>query len=588
MIEWGTIASLLCLVLLIFLLWKEWTRSNRAFLTARLAATIIAVLCLYLLANPPSYTRKVEQADNQLIILTDGYEQDSVRALSGFEKMPLYDLREEQSKANGNPGMDEMFMRHPGVHIMHVFGYGLRGHQLEQLKAHSVIFHPSRPPAGFSRLQYKKELEQGEWLQIQGSFIHRDSGRVNIFLSHFGMKLDSAWMVDGVFQLKAIPPQVGRATYSLIAMKGKDTLEKQILPVVVNERKIFRVLMIGSAPGFESRFLKDWLVRKGYQVVSRTRVSKNVYSKEFVNEDRVAIERITDAVLRATDLVLADQAALASLSAFELAVIRQSIVANGMGMMYWADDEGQDVFGRRISKMPGGEQQKLNLLLSDSTGLKTLGTENQFYIPAMSSARALVRARDGKIYASVSQEGKGRVVLSTVNYSYKWILSGNNAEYDRYWTSLLSHTLGRSAAEKWVIAPELGFVHEPFKLAVETPASQPAVVIDEQQIALENDPVDPTRWRGSYWPGRAGWHALGKSDDNPAWFYVFNQGAWRPLMMSTRIRENMEFVLSLKVKPSVLIKQESEENKQVPLIIYGLLFMIAAGFLWFENKRMDG
>jgi hypothetical protein len=58
--------------------------------------------------------------------------------------------------------------------------------------------------------------------------------------------------------------------------------------------------------------------------------------------------------------------------------------------------------------------------------------------------------------------------------------------------------------------------------------------------------------------------------------------------MSTRIRENMEFVLSLKVKPSVLIKQESEENKQVPLIIYGLLFMIAAGFLWFENKRMDG
>jgi hypothetical protein len=59
-------------------------------------------------------------------------------------------------------------------------------------------------------------------------------------------------------------------------------------------------------------------------------------------------------------------------------------------------------------------------------------------------------------------------------------------------------------------------------------------------------------------------------------------------MMSTRIRENMEFVLSLKVKPSVLIKQESEENKQVPLIIYVLLFMIAAGFLWFENKRMDG
>lgn len=588
MIEWGTIASVLCLGLLIFLLWKEWSRSNRAFLTARLAATVIAVLCLYLLANPPSYTRKVEQADNQLIILTDGFEQDSVRALSGFEKMPLYDLREEHRKANGNPGMDEMFMRHPGVHIMHVFGYGLRGHQLEQLKAQSVIFHPSRPPAGFSRLQYKKELEQGEWLHIQGSFIHRDSGRVHFFLSHFGMKLDSAWMVDGVFHLKAIPPQVGRATYSLIAMKGKDTLEKQILPVVVNERKIFRVLMIGSAPGFESRFLKDWLVRKGYQVVSRNRVSKNVYSKEFVNQDRVAIERINDAVLRATDLVLADQAALASLTASELAVIRRSIVANGTGLMYWADGEGQDVFGRWVSKMPGGEQQKLNLLLSDSTVLKTLGTENQLYIPALSSARALVRARDGKIYASVSQEGRGRVVLNTIGYSYKWILSGYSGEYDRFWTSLLSHTLGRSAAEKWMITPELAFVHEPLKLAVETPASQPLAVIDKQQIALENDPVDPTRWRGSYWPGRAGWHALGKTDGNPAWFYVFNQGAWGPLIMSARIRENMEFISSLKGTPSLLTKRVREEDKQVPLIIYALVFMIAVGFLWFENKRMGG
>lgn len=93
---------------------------------------------------------------------------------------------------------------------------------------------------------------------------------------------------------------------------------------------------------------------------------------------------------------------------------------------------------------------------------------------------------------------------------------------------------------------------------------------------------------GEILAGTVGWHNIEKMDGSESWFYVFNKGEWKSLRMSNMIRENMAFVSSLGVTPSSIIKQEREENRQVPLIVYALLFMIAAGFLWFENKRMGG
>lgn len=587
MTEWVTIVHLLSLGLLVFLLWKEWSRSNRSFLAARLAATVIAVLSLYLLAVPPSYTVKVEQAENQLIILTDGYVNDSVWALTGYEKMPSYDLREDKVNGAGALDVDDVLTRHPGRNSIHIFGYGLARHQLEKLKDQSVIFHCGEPPAGFAALQYKKELEQGEVLQIEGSFIQRDSGSVKIFITQFGTVLDSAMLVDGAFQLKHLPVHIGRAAYSLIAVQGKDSLEKQILPLVVGERKIFRVLFLASAPGFETRFLKDWLVQKGCQVISKTMVSRNAYSKEFVNEERRGLERINEAVLNGMDLIVGDQAALASLTSIELGVIRRYIAERGMGLIYWADGEGRDLFGMRVSKMPGGELQKLDLILRDSSPLKKLTTENQYHI-IKATDQPLAASSNGKIFAAVRQQGKGRLVVSTINYSYKWILSGARNDYDRYWTLLLNKALGQDHDERWQVAADWGTVNQPIGVQVETIEADPVGVVDKQKIYLRNDVANPVRWQGSYWPAKTGWHALENRGKAASWFYVFNKDAWQSLTVNRRIKENVEFVASLNPGSAPLIKKEREENRQVPLIIYAMLFMIATGFLWFENKRMSG
>jgi hypothetical protein len=581
--EWGTITGLLCFGLLVFLLWKEWARADPAFRMARLVATVIAVVSLYLLAVPPGYNRVVKQDGNQLLVLTDGAQDNSVRAVSGYDKMPLYDLR----KGKDGVALDDVLDRHPGTNVIHLFGYGLPQHQLNKMDGQKLVFHPSEAPEGFSTVMYNKALEQGEVLQVQGKYHSSDSGHVKILLIHFGMVLDSAMVSHGVFNLRHVPAHVGRATYSIAAVSKTDTLEKQILPLVVNDRKSFRVLFMGSSPGFENRFLKDWLLRRGYQVVSRTRLSKNVFSKEFVNNEKLSIDRINEAVLREIDLIVSDQEALLLLTPGELSLIKQRIAVTGTGLMYWGEGEGRGPFGVKLGKMPGGEQQKLDLLLGDSLALKTLGTENQFDIVAASSVQPLVKTQGGRIVASANQEGKGRVVVTTIGYSYKWMLAGAAKDYDQYWTALLSEALGVAAEDKWTVTPEWGYVHQPLDIIAETLDSVPSALIDDQAVYMENDPLNQVHWRGRYWPETAGWHAL-QTSGRQHWFYVFDQDAWQPLKKHTRIKETADFVSSSISRRPQVVKQEFKEHVQVPLIIYVLLFMISAGFLWFENKRMVG
>jgi hypothetical protein len=223
MIEWSNIAIILSILLLVFLLWHEWSRVNKELLWARLIATTVAVASLYLLAMPPNYSRKVEHVINELVLFTDGAVKDSI-AKDSFNNMPVYDIDKD--------GVDEMLRKHRGVNTIHVFGYGLESYDLVKLSGQKMVFHPSVAPEGFSQIQYKNELVEGETMELQGRFHGQDSTKTTVLLLGFGTVLDSANTNEhGAFTLKCIPANIGVAAYSLIALKSSDTLEKQVIPV---------------------------------------------------------------------------------------------------------------------------------------------------------------------------------------------------------------------------------------------------------------------------------------------------------------------------------------------------------------------
>ncbi len=373
MIEWSNIVIILSLLLLVFLLWKEWSRVNKDLLWARLMATTLAVVSLYMLAMPPGYSRKVKSLADGLLLITEGAVRDSIDK-DGYDNMPLFDISKD--------GVEEMLEKHKGVNTIHVFGYGLEPYQLRKLSGQKLVFHPSARPEGFSQVQYKNELIQGEIMELQGRFHRRDSVGTIVLLMSFNTVLDSARLDDqGMFTLSYIPAHIGVATYSMIALKGSDTLEKQLLPVNVAERQPLSVLFLGSAPGFEHRFLKDWLSGKGYQVVSRTRVSKKMYAKDFVNEERVPVDAIGSSLMDRTDIIVADNEALASLSGAEHRVIKTAISEKGLGLLICVNGEEsarEAGIVYRVNRLPGGVQQKLDLTIYGGTALKSLVTEDQY------------------------------------------------------------------------------------------------------------------------------------------------------------------------------------------------------------------
>ena len=54
------------------------------------------------------------------------------------------------------------------------------------------------------------------------------------------------------------------------------------------------------------------------------------------------------------------------------------------------------------------------------------------------------------------------------------------------------------------------------------------------------------------------------------------------------MKDTRDFIFVQNNKPETETKEEMMEKRQVPSIIFLLLFMISAGFLWYEQKRMSG
>ena len=58
--------------------------------------------------------------------------------------------------------------------------------------------------------------------------------------------------------------------------------------------------------------------------------------------------------------------------------------------------------------------------------------------------------------------------------------------------------------------------------------------------------------------------------------------------MNERIKRTRDYIVMHDYSVTNEVRQEFTEKKQVPVIFFLLLFMSAAGFLWYEQKRMKG
>ncbi len=272
-VEYSMIAA--CLLLAIFLVWREVKRTNKSRLWLRIIASVCSIVSLIFLAIPIEYKANYETFNNnEAVLLTDGYNKDSVDAFL---------------KQNNNAVVytkDAYIQQANDISKLHVFGYGLSKDEWQNMPAANIIFHPSVIGNGITSIGYNKQINSGGMFIVQGKFNNTTGKPIRLTLSGFGVGFDSVVIQPNTlqtFQLSAIPKFIGRAVYTITATVNKHIIEQEQLPFEVSSTQPLKILLLAAYPDFENKFLQNWLAENNYVVASRTTISKNKYSYNYLD-----------------------------------------------------------------------------------------------------------------------------------------------------------------------------------------------------------------------------------------------------------------------------------------------------------------
>lgn len=561
---WHYIVLGLCAVLAAWFAVMEWRRENRARRVLRVGAVLLAIVSLAGLQIPVMYNRNVSgsQHGSTGILLTEGFDADSVKAFMG-----------------GSPGAYTMFtpeMRISGVSKLDVFGYGLSRKQWQQEKGLPTIeWHRPAVRAGLLKVYWQRVLLPGRVLRIQGMVFRPRGENLRVELHGFGGLLDSTVIKAGEiapFELKTIPSQTGRAVFTIVALSGRDTLDKELLPVEVGVLQQPRILVLAASPDFENRFLVDWLSKGGYTMAVRTTLSKDRSDNSWLNMKERSLDRIDAGLLENFDLVIADGAALEALPGGEAASLR-AMMTKGLGLIVKADSSVpgwvQSLRGREPS-MAGREPSGETLPLQRDTA--------------------------GKIVASVSLYGKGRLAVVLPQNIYEKVLAGHQQDYSAWWSSILdAATRPGEAGASWHIQTERPRVNEPVDLRLETgSAGLPSGQIDNIAVYMDQDPVLSYTYKGNYWPSRPGWQLIETSrqqtsQSDSAWWYTWDRNAWRDLQhrefwLATRDWTSVAGVVNRQDSDAENLRGAGIERVAIGKAWFYVLFLLCMLVLWVERK----
>ncbi|MBO9566068.1 MAG: hypothetical protein J7621_25055 [Niastella sp.] len=591
--ETGIIIASLLLVL--FLVWKEIKRPAKAHLFLRLAASVLAVAALACIVLPISYTTKQStRQTNAAILLTPGYDKDSLTAYNELQRYTTYaDL------ATGSnsfiPELSWFLSEHPSVNELHVFGFGLTDEELTivQKKGIKVQYHEPAPPAGFTAAGWPRQLHQGDWLEVQGSFHNTGKEKTKVVLTGLGSRFDSVSIdrdTTQTFRLRCKPAHLGSTVYELEASRGDKATVTEKLPVQVLPTSHLQVLLLSSSPDFDNKFLTTWLYENQYGIAARNTISKNKYGQQFLNREAISLQNISTSLLEKFDVVIADDAALVELNGAERSALI-SQVQKGLGLILQTDSTvsvNSFAAGWQIRKQPGAviSARPLAMPAVFTTTSPLLPTQ-WLSIENNRRAQPLVMDDKGAIVVSSALAGAGKLVLSTVNNTYSWILSGNQADYAQFWSLLLNKAARRAPQEtRWQQVTAFPTVGNAAELTLETAVTSrlPVLETPDGKVPVVQHAWQPHTWTGTWWPVQRGWQAVSQGQDSLR-LYIYEQGEWASVQATARIMVNKQHAaVSGSGGPSKDLA-EDQTRKQLPPVIFFVVFLSCCSYLWFEAKK---
>jgi hypothetical protein len=586
---------LVCFLFMVFLIYKEVRRANKARLLWRVIASMVMVCAFAALILPVTYTVKKMETTNALNLITVGTTKENISTIKGksYTLDSAVMRAHPNNKVNYLPDLSYYLQSHPEVNHIHIYGYGLEKEELKKLDNHVLAFDSVAIPSGVIAGNWQPELKATTPLIVQGNYHNENDQPVKLLLFGLGKNLDSLTVkaktsVD--FSFKTIPKQTGKAVYYLKALQGKDTLSKEPVPFIVAKKAALNLLVLASFPDFEYKFLKKWLFENQYPVALRSRISKNKYSADFLNRKEMNLERIDQTALKNIDVLIADEEELKALTATERSAIEQQI-GNGMGLMVRLIDPKQTNPFRSFDRyeIPASPEKSVPFKLTgENANLSTLPFVQTLFLKTGTNEQTLVVDAKGRAVVSTQLRGMGQVLGSTVSATYQWQLAGKNTDYTTFWTTLLNKASKPAAVEQtFQLVPRLTTLHQKNRLVLTTATDKaPSIEFKNLRLSPRQNMELPFEWDAVFWPSQVGWNQFNINQKTTA-FYVYQKSDWQNLKNAEKLKNTLQFVANQQKKKIALVQNNSLVKKEISKWWFLAFFLSAAFFLWYELRVLE-
>ncbi|WP_410221247.1 hypothetical protein [Pedobacter sp.] len=587
----GLFVIIICTVLISFLVYREIKRNERHWLSFRIAASMVMVACFAFLVLPLSFETRIQSPKNKLTLVTAGFNADRLAQIKGL-KYYTDPLLTDQLKQQAHfiPDLAYYLAEHPEIQSLEVYGYGLSADERKKLTHHQIVFHPAAKPQGIIACNWTEKLNEEETFTVQGIYHNTLPKTVQLKLKGFGTVLDSVSLPaqkQSNFSLKHQIRQRGKVLLELIALNGKDTLAKETIPVQTLAKVPLNFLMLTSFPSFEYNFLKKWLYENQYPLVVRSQISKNKYSVDFLNRDRIKINEIQTGLLEKQDVLIMDQQELENTALAEKRAIEQA-VSKGLGLIILADQPGSNSpLINRFNLTKLQTQAKLSNLSvpNREMALAPLPSAQQVYINASDRQQALILDHAEHIVAAQELYGSGKLISTTLQNSYQWQLSGQQKDYGRYWSELINAAARKRKPDVTLqLDHAVPVVQHKLLFQIETSDSNaPNLQYNRKRLGVKQNLLFPNSWEAQSWPLNQGWQDI-RVNQRHFSFFVYGKADWKALRQYELLAQNLNFVHQHQVGAANAQATMTVYRHEVSKWWFLVGFVFAIGFLWVEDR----
>lgn len=557
------------------LLWIEWSRKLR-YSAFRITAVVLLALALAGLFLKPGY---YSSQSNEIILLTPGYQAAVVDSL--LRQNPSAKLMHlQQAKPYRNSELLESYQLHFNQNeIRYVVGQGLPVHALDAIKKKGFVFMASEPPDGIIEIALSQPV-----YPYQNNFV---SGVVKnppldtwIFLDGPGGVEDSVFLEgsgEQFFKLSFKPKQEGFFLYTVTTKAGDDVPRVEKLPVHVSKPDTLTIMFVQDYPTFETQYLKNFLAKRHHKLILRYRLSKSMYRFEYVNTGPRPVNNLTPEVLGQFDVLVIDGESLQRLSRSEAAAVSEAI-NKGLGMLVLSPtnriDNALFPFAQAVVKPDTAvvtvNNKKLNLPALAQRIKKEQGITN------------VVENQSG-LLSGYRYKEFGKIGFQFLKETYRLSLSGDSITYSHLWIPLLSG-ISRTRNSEAKISVESSFPvypDNPVSVKMISANEDIQLLLDSVPWPLQEDVFIDNVWSAKLWAGEPGWHVLATATGNEEFFYVSAPGEWPSVALANQIKANIRKSGSREERSDT---QGDLIRKEFNPLIFFLLFLLSAGFLWLVPK----